>query len=259
MAVRIRLLSDLHIDRHDATPDLVADGADLIVLAGDLADGMAGVRWACEQQTRIGLPVVLLTGNHEYFGEDLAELDERIKLLSERQPGLHFLQCGKLQLGDVVILGCTLWTDFKLYPDIVHAREAAEDLMPDYTEIRIQSQRLRAADTASLHRQHRAWLERELVRAYNAGLRSVVVTHHAPSADCIPSRFAGSMKSPAFASDLTAIMREPWAPTLWLCGHLHHSIDLREGGTRILCNPRGYQSDYGNDSNRFSWEFVVEV
>ena len=47
---------------------------------------------------------------------------------------------------------------------------------------------------------------------------------------------------------------------LWIHGHLHDSVDCEVAGTRVVCNPRGYQHWSGSFENgSFEPEFVVEV
>ena len=63
--MRIHLLSDLHLEfAHFAVP--VTD-ADLVILAGDIAQGIDGIVWA-KQQFKI--PVIYVASNHEYYSDD---------------------------------------------------------------------------------------------------------------------------------------------------------------------------------------------
>ena len=60
--MRIRVLSDLHLE--DAPFDPPAAAADVVVLAGDIHNGAAGVEWA---KRTFSQPVVFVAGNHEPF------------------------------------------------------------------------------------------------------------------------------------------------------------------------------------------------
>lgn len=68
---------------------------------------------------------------------------------------------------------------------------------------------------------------------------TVVVTHHAPSPQSIPLRFAGSPLNANFVSDAEWLLQGRRA-RLWIHGHLHDSFDYEVDGTRVVCNPRGY-------------------
>lgn len=69
--------------------------------------------------------------------------------------------------------------------------------------------------------------------------RTVVVTHHAPSILSLPERRRAELISCAYASHLDDLIRRH-QPTLWVHGHIHHSIDYWIGRTRVVANPQGY-------------------
>ena len=109
------------------------------------------------------------------------------------------------------------------------------------------------------HRADLAFIEAELAKPF-AG-PTVVVTHHAPHARSIHPKYAATVLSAAFASDLTAV-NERGRPDLWLHGHAHASSDYRVGETRVVCNPKGNGPNIrgGDIDNRdFREGFVVEV
>ena len=134
-------------------------------------------------------------------------------------------------------IGCTLWTDYKLDGDPQRAmRDAAVGLM-DHQLIRYEEGRFLPVQASAMHRRSRRWLDAVLGEPF-AG-PSVVVTHHAPHARSISPNYVGDPLNPAFASDLSALIRRR-RPTLWVHGHVHASHDYRLGTTRVICNPRGY-------------------
>jgi predicted phosphodiesterase len=76
--LRIHLLSDLHLEF--ATMRYQSPECDVVVLAGDIATGVAGVMWAAE--TFKGVPVVYVAGNHEFYGK--RRLHRHIEKLKEK-------------------------------------------------------------------------------------------------------------------------------------------------------------------------------
>ena len=225
--MRLHVLSDLHLEFADLDPP--ATGADVVVLAGDIAVGLDGIDWAIE---RFRAPVVYVPGNHEYYHHDLALLD----LMRARARGthVHVLDEESVVLGGVTFLGATLWTDFELFGDAQTAFDRAREQLPDFRVIRDGRQPLSPERSAALHRRARAWLAQALA---NSAADTVVVTHHAPHRGSLADRFATSPLSPAFISDLDALMGR--AP-LWIHGHTHTSFDYAVHATRVVCNPRGY-------------------
>jgi predicted phosphodiesterase len=70
--VRIRLLSDLHLEQGPwASPDV---DQDVVVLAGDIHKAMAGIAWAGQH---FSCPVIYVPGNHEYDFADMLTLGEQ--------------------------------------------------------------------------------------------------------------------------------------------------------------------------------------
>ena len=109
--------------------------------------------------------------------------------------------------------------------------------MVDYRVIRFRGEEyLSPSDTLQLHRLHAGWIRHELKKPYSG--QTVVVTHHLPLAMSIHEKYQRSPLNPAFASDLSELVREPVA--LWVHGHTHESMDYTLAGTRVVCNPRGY-------------------
>jgi Icc-related predicted phosphoesterase len=225
--VKLHILSDLHLEVADFDPPVT--DADVVVLAGDIAKGVDGIDWALE---RFRVPVVYVPGNHEYYHHDLALLAS----MRERARGtrVHLLDRQSVVLGGVTFLGATLWTDFELFGDANTAFDHAREKLPDFRVIREDGGPLSPERASALHRRDRAWLAGALA---SGAAETVVVTHHAPHRGSLAERFATSPLSPAFVSDLDALMGR--AP-LWIHGHTHTSFDYVAHSTRVVCNPRGY-------------------
>jgi predicted phosphodiesterase len=246
--MKIQVLSDLHIEFQPFEPPPV--GADVIVLAGDIHVGAAGVAWALEHIRET--PVIYVLGNHEYYRHNLFELCESEMTLGTH---VHLLENDGIVIDGVRFLGCTLWTDFMLNGDPAIAGFDAERMLSDYHLIRVSPayRKLRAADTTALHRRSRAWLHAELPRSE---LPTVVVTHHAPATASIAEQYKrDNSLNPAFVSDMGDFVAKSGA-RYWIHGHTHSRFDYTLGTTRVLCNPRGYPREPGLE---FDPSFTVEI
>lgn len=237
--MRIHLLSDIHMEHGAYTPEQVR--ADVVVLAGDIDVGLRGLKWAAA--TFAGTPVVYVPGNHEYYGQTIPR--HRADMLAlARKLGLHLLDNAAVTIAGVRFLGCTLWTDFRLYgDDVAPAMLDADMYRNDYRAIRVSPKyrRLRPFDTLELHRASRSWLERELAAEPGTptpGAPTVVVTHHAPTPRSLPSRFDGDLRGASYASDLSTLLES--RPLAWMHGHTHHCVDYPHGPSRIISNACGY-------------------
>jgi predicted phosphodiesterase len=248
--VKLHILSDLHLEFAPLTP-LPVD-ADVVVLAGDIDVGVAGVQWA---RAHFDCPVVYVAGNHEYYGGHFRRTLAKMKRCAAGTQ-VHVLDAEELVLDGVRFLGTTLWTDFALIADVERAMASAVRLVNDYTHIGAGvRRRLRPEDVLSDHRRSRVWIELNLANPFPGP--TVVVTHHLPSAQSIPDRFQFDPVciNPCYASHLDHLLGPP--VSLWIHGHTHDSFDYRQSGTRVVCNPRGYVPMEINP--RFDPGLVVEV
>jgi predicted phosphodiesterase len=234
--MRIQIASDLHLDAlqsrfpRRALLDAAA-GADLLVLAGDIHLGTGAVdifaNWP--------VPVVYVSGNHEAYGSEYAEI---VAAIEQRSAGtqVHYLERRSLEIGSTRFLGCCLWTDYELYGDLVCSIEYAREVNSDHAAIRAQGDEPFGPEAAlAEHRRAVAWLETELARPLDG--KTVVVTHHGVSPASIHPRFRDHPVNPGFLSDLRHLL--PLAD-LWIHGHVHDSFDYRCGKARVVANPRGY-------------------
>ncbi len=247
--MRLRVLSDLHLEFADWTPPAVA--ADLVILAGDIHVGAAGVSWAA---TAFGeQPVVYVPGNHEYYGEAFPRHLHAMRRAA-RGTGVHVLDRDELALPRLRVLGCTLWTDFALLGDRSAAMALAAQSMWDYRQIAI-SPRLRAArptDSWRWHRRARAWLTERLAAS---DLPTIVVSHHAPSPGSVSPHQEDRPFTPAYASDLEHLLAAS-RPACWVHGHTHRARDETLGRTRIISNPRGYPDQHDTG---FRADLVIDI
>jgi Icc-related predicted phosphoesterase len=259
--MRLLVLSDLHLEVwRDFAPrfDLGASRPDIVVLAGDIHTKTRAPAWAAH--TFGDIPVMYVSGNHEFYGEALDKMGEAIRVECEKYSNVHYLDCDEYVLQGVRFLGVTLWTDFLLFGTDLK-RDVMVDagkVMNDYQRIRVASagyRKLRPQDTAQLHAEQRSWLEGKLLESFPGP--TVVITHMAPSRRSVAPEYASDPVSSAFASDLDELV--PLA-TLWIHGHTHTSFDYPVGQCRVVANPLGYMMRGGHAENDdFDPNFIVEL
>ncbi|MEO8986640.1 MAG: metallophosphoesterase [Rhodanobacter sp.] len=233
--MRLHVLSDLHLGVRPMPPPEVA--ADVTILAGDIRrPASAAMAWAAT----LGRPVLYVPGNHEFYGGSIPQV--RLALdRSAREHGIQLLDQSTRVIGGVRFVGTTLWTDFALFgvarKDLAMA--ASAKVMRDFKVIHnADGTVFTPADAGALFAAQYAWLASVLEAPFDGP--TVVITHHAPTPRSVHPRFADSLVSAAFASDGTALMGQA---VLWIHGHTHDSFDYLVGGTRVVCNPRGYCPD----------------
>ena len=104
--LNLRVVSDLHLEF--GALKLSARDADVLIAAGDIDVGEAGLKWL----QQFHCPVIYVAGNHEYWGEDLISFTRQLTQ-SAGGGNVHYLENSKVVIDGVRFLGCTLWTNFK--------------------------------------------------------------------------------------------------------------------------------------------------
>ena len=150
--MKLHILSDLHIEFEGFSPPETS--ADVVVLAGDICVGAAGIEWAARQFPDV--PVIYVPGNHEYYGFDIGSADE---WCSTAPANIHVLSNNVLELDGVRFLGATLWTDFKLYGEgeAWYSRQTAKALLEDFKSIRNGKRLFTPEDSVHLQGQWCRW------------------------------------------------------------------------------------------------------
>lgn len=251
----LNILSDLHLG--SGALQIPKNGADLAILAGDIARPKEAVSWA----SGFAKPVLYVPGNHEFYGGSIRGTVNELKELSAGTD-IHVLDNDEIILDGVRFLGTTLWTDFMLFGEGEKRGAAMQEalrLIRDFSRIRVGAAPealFTPADAAALFQIHVNWLETKLGEPFPGP--TVVITHHAPSRKSIHPRFADSLLNACFVSDAEYLI-DGGRARLWIHGHTHDSFDYFLNGTRVVCNPRGYAKDGGNENASFDANFLVKI
>lgn len=260
---KLRIMSDLHLEF--GRLDLEPAGEDVIVLAGDVGVFTQGAEWALEYAARGGVPAVMVAGNHEFYrrpgrarfsSHTVESTIAALRAIARESRGaLTFLEDDVATVAGVTFVGATLWTDYALDGNQPISMLLAARGMNDHQLIFEDDRRFTPEDALRRHRWSAGVLRERLPRRYVDG-PLVVVTHHLPSARSVNRKYADDILNSAFASHLDDLVETSEA-ALWVHGHTHASADYRIGGTRVLCNPRGYHP-YGVNPD-FDRDLIVEV
>jgi predicted phosphodiesterase len=88
---------------------------------------------------------------------------------------------------------------------------------------------------------------------------AVVVTHHSPSSLSSSQTYVDDILNGAYYSDLSGLILDNPVIDTWVHGHTHESHHYSIGDTKVICNPRGYQSITYNQETGFDENMVFEV
>jgi Icc-related predicted phosphoesterase len=117
-------------------------------------------------------------------------------------------------------------------------------MMNDFRVIRNDAHgytKLRPAHVMDRHRKTVGYIQQ--VVDFNCDKKCVVVGHHAPSFQSISEQYKhDTLMNGGYASDLSEFILDRPQIKLWTHGHMHQTFDYMIGQTRVVCNPRGYES-----------------
>ena len=237
--MKIQLLSDLHNEcyRDKPTPPIAQTEADVVVLAGDIDVGLAGLAWARDEAQRLGKRILYVAGNHEFYRHDIALLDQMREFCAGAE-GVDLLENEARVIGGVRFLACTLWTDYRATGNPVMAMLEVARGLNDHRLIAHGERLFTPEDALAMHQASRAWLAERLAEPF-AG-RTVVITHHGPHLLCQHPAFPFDHFATAFLSDLSVLVEQA---DLWCFGHTHANLDVQIGGCRLVSNQRGYPGE----------------
>ncbi|WP_434286238.1 metallophosphoesterase [Celeribacter sp. SCSIO 80788] len=265
---RFLVWSDLHDEFWGGfdLPDLSAP-VDGVLIAGDTHTRGRHLDIPAQAARKYGCPVVVIWGNHEPYGSVWSELcaDEERQLADLRAEGLdvRVLHGATTEVAGVRIIGATLWTDLRLYPEFDDlARIMVSAYMQDYRAIRTAPDtRFTIDDMLYRHALDKAAILAALRTPYDRP--TVVMTHHLPLRELIaPWRTIGGHEKRAvnngFACDLWDEIRGFEIDT-WIWGHSHEgesrTVEGDHGPIRFVTNQRGYPGE----EVEFFPAFVLEV
>jgi predicted phosphodiesterase len=239
----IQYVSDIHLEhRPPGWEPPIERRAPVLVLAGDVGSPWPSPRYASyadflARMSRLFDHVVLIAGNHEYFGHYMEATEALIAdTLAMGTPNIHYLQntIWDLPDSDVTFFGGTFWTHVPEEKEVLLGGVWDTAKIPGYTYRRGRG----------LHATAVAALDAAIADVKAAGRRLVVVSHHIPRMDLIDSRYTGNPTNVAFACDVPAACTEDArteAATIaaWIYGHTHTPASRGI----FHCNPIGYPGE----------------
>lgn len=283
--MKIKIISDLHLEFSDIEIQN-QQGADVLVLSGDIMmaedlynspapgpysspgemtkynnknDRAYRYRAFLQRCSDAFTNVIYVAGNHEYYDGKWGRTPEVLSEECAKFPNVYFLERGAKKIGDVTFLGATMWTDMnKGDPLTLHA---VRDMMMDYKSIRKEYEgytNLKPHDTVIRHRDTLGYFRS--VMAERGDEKFVICTHHSPSFQSVHEQYKSEyLMNGAYHSSLEEFILDHPQIKLWTHGHTHNPFDYHIGDTRIICNPRGYETDSWKETTLWNPDLIVEV
>lgn len=245
---KIALISDLDNELHReagrALPDIqLKTAVDVLVLAGNIDVQEHGALYAVAQSEKLGVPVVYVLGNREFHGNPDTHVIDKVRKVTEGT-AVSVLDADAVTVADSHFIGATLWTDLELLGKGKKNQllSFAALNVSDYDKIRRVHKPVIDVFTPThaciWHEQDRAYIESELAKTQDR--KTVVVSHHAPSAQCLSVSEREDLLSACRASALDWMI-EKYQPEAWLYGHIDYPNQVQVGKTTVINNPGRHQ------------------
>lgn len=264
------IISDMHVTHADMNAEIDIPPADICVCAGDVSGFLAFGLEFLKRRIAPTMPVVLVLGNHDYYGNSITGTLSAGRKDTEKF-NIHLLENETFEIDHVRIIGATLWTDYQVpwgiedelpLPDRAEAamyfcRRSMFDFREIYSSPPFHEEQPRTITIREIitrHAESKAFISGELTKSWTG--KTVVLTHHAPSPRSLLKKYQGDAINAAYASDLADVI-QIGRPDVWIHGHIHQFQDYVEDDTRVICNPLGYRHERGK--NRYRHGFVIEL
>ena len=192
--------------------EFVNINSDIVALVGDIGNPVLESYWSFIEYISLRCKIVLLiTGNHEYWGSDINTTDVLISQKITQYSNVRFLQRNYTIIDKIVFLGCTLWS----YIPTVFSTEI-EGWAGEFKFIKGCDS---AATFNSWHFRDLEWLITSINNFRKNGFECVILSHYTPSLELNFDPFWDiTPKYFAFSSDLSILYDHV---KLWAYGHTH--------------------------------------
>jgi Icc-related predicted phosphoesterase len=234
--VRVQYCSDLHLEFEQNSKYLntypISVCGDIMILAGDiipLHDEFLNNSFFSFISKKYK-QVFWVPGNHEYYYKNISDYSGSFNI--QIYKNLNIVNNIDLQYEGIRFIFSTLWSRIsKVNENIV------QQGVSDFECIANNDKKFRVSDFNRLHNESINFIRHSL---NGKNYRTVVVTHHLPSALCDSSVHNASPIKEAFCVDLTDYIEESNA-NFWIYGHSHYNQKpLFIGNTILLTNQLGY-------------------
>lgn len=259
-----RLISDTHLEltRKNVVrlPPLPSDSATVLILAGDIGTWKQVTSWMIAVKNQFA-HIVLVAGNHEYYGQEVGFTQRQIRRRLAAYDNLHFLENDHLELENCLLVGATLWTD--MGGNDSQAIAVCAKYMNDYHNIRLgaveDKHTLTPQDTMIMHRESLRYFEQAIDHATKP---VIIISHHAPSFSTVTDEDIGFFDDRiqcAYASNLYDWLNErnekKQKIVAWCHGHTHKSMSYRLADVPVLTNAKGYHNE--KTGFKADWVFTL--
>jgi hypothetical protein len=272
--MKIRKYSDLHLDHYFShwhetrsadiafgdqvmwyPPELPDDKNTILLLAGDLGIGSDwinyhGFSWINRVANKFKA-VYVIAGNHCVWPQGKMSIHNYKEKCTNKLRDLgiynvHILDCDTIDLGEYLLVGCTLWTDMdKGNPLAMHNMSSFmsyDGKITYWTGPNGGWERFTSQKWVDLHYKHKKYIK--TIVEQNRDRKIIVMTHHIPVLGVGDPIYANDSSNAYYASDLSNLILDNPHIKYWFWGHSHYCTEVQVGETLLVNNSVGYMSEH---------------
>lgn len=241
--MKIAYASDLHFEFSPLVLDDI-ETADVLILAGDILNVAKLVRGYSSNYhydevksffdsiTSSFTHVLMVMGNHEYYGSEISKTIETLKTLLPYD-NFHILDGDYKVIDNYLFVGGTLWTDYN--NEDPQTLLVSPRIINDYRAIFSDGKNITADELLQKHKHFVKWVENIDKSGYE---KNILITHHSPSFQTIASHYKhDTVMNGLFSSNLDNLLSNfDYA----FFGHQHDPNQPIVNDCMLLNNSRGY-------------------
>lgn len=239
---KLQFLSDIHLEflKKENIPKLTPV-APYLALLGDIGNPFQeNYKLFIDTVSKQFEHVFVISGNHEYYQLDedfqnMENIDKQIEQITKEYKNVHYLNNKIYELGNIIILGSTLWTHT---PDYMKKKVTLS--MNDYRYIFQDDELITTDMTNKWNDEAVIWLMEQIKKFADKDI--IILTHHGPSYEMLNPIYEGDTLNCAFANKLDKMIQPPIKA--WLSGHTHGCVDKKINSVMCMSNCLGYEDEF---------------
>ena len=196
--LKIQIVSDLHLDinkKFNSSSILNDESKDILILAGDICGHLSFqrnidlLRTALDVWSNHFKYIVYVFGNHEYYDGNIDDFNQYKNNIEQGYTNVHILEQNHLIIDNICIIGTTMWSNFDNFSPVI--MNACQRRMNDFHIVKYKNRLFTPNDAANIYQHSIDYIKHILKNNAENIIRSVVVTHHAPSFMSVSERYKG--------------------------------------------------------------------
>ena len=268
--IKISYVSDLHLEFNDYPNFSKEKGGNILLLAGDIVTAPSISKHRNDASARKLKKylsgkfkkdlldkydeIYMVMGNHEHYRNFYSKTKTDLETaFNELDLPIIILDNDYNKLGDILLIGSTLWSDFEGgspnsmaivgwgMNDFKIIAAGSGDYFNRFTDKPITPEFI-----LNEHKKSIAYIK-EILNRYPS-MKTVVMTHHGPTYKSLNKEHIDNGLDGGYCSDLSELILTHPQIAYWVSGHCHTIDEYKVGDhTTVLSNCRGY---YGENSYR---------